>query len=113
MELSAAIRDCLALYAAGGQPTVELERLAVKLILAELARRAPGHAVELRVPPYAAVQLVAGPRHRRGTPSSVVELSARYLIELAAGEADWNSARRAGKIEASGERADLSALFPL
>lgn len=113
MELASAISACLVAYAAGDRPDADLERATVKLILAELVHRAPGHAVEVRVPPYAAVQVVQGPRHRRGTPSSVVELSARYLIELAAGEAEWNEVRRAGKIDATGERADLSALFPL
>lgn len=113
MALNTAVQACLEAYSNGSQPDSELERAAVKLILAELAKRAPGHAVELRIPPYAAIQLIEGPRHRRGTPSSVVELSARYLIRLATGEVEWAEARKAGHVDASGERADLSQLFPL
>jgi hypothetical protein len=83
----------------------------VKQILREIAEIAPGKSVELRVPPYAAVQVVDGPTHRRGTPPSVVELDEPTLILLVTGELSWAEAIRLGRISASGERSDLSWLF--
>ena len=88
-------------------------RLLVKHFLAVLESRAPGHSVEVRVPPYAAVQAVPGVRHTRGTPPAVVELDAETWIALSTGELDWASAEAAGRVRASGERADLSGLLPL
>ena len=85
----------------------------VKHFLALLSERAPGASVEIRVPPYAAVQAVAGVRHTRGTPPAVVELDADTWIALATGELAWNDAQRTGRVRASGERADLSPLLPL
>lgn len=89
------------------------ERAAVLAVLSELSRAAPGHSVELRVPPHGAVQVVAGPRHRRGTPKATVEMPPITLLELATGTVDWEAAIRSGAVLASGERADLAALFPL
>jgi uncharacterized protein (TIGR03083 family) len=89
------------------------QRLVVKAIVEILVARAPGHAVELRIPPYAAVQILEGPRHTRGTPPNVVELSPVAFLELATGRATWADAVRDGRVRASGERADLSALLPL
>ncbi|MEI6648861.1 MAG: sterol carrier family protein [Actinomycetes bacterium] len=83
----------------------------VKAILAELVKIAPGHAVEVRVPPYAAVQCVEGPKHTRGTPPNVVELSYETLINLLNGKTHWSSGIETGAIHASGERSDLSSLF--
>jgi hypothetical protein len=91
----------------------EQTRLLVKHFLAVLAERAPGASVEVRVPPYAAVQAVAGVRHTRGTPPAVVELDAATWIELATGSLSWVDAERAGRVSASGERADLSPHLPL
>jgi hypothetical protein len=88
-------------------------RLLVKHFLAVLAERAPGASVEVRVPPYAAVQAVAGVRHTRGTPPAVVEVDADTWIALATGSLVWGDAERAGRVRASGERADLSPLLPL
>jgi hypothetical protein len=88
-------------------------RLLVKHFLAILAERSPGTSVEVRVPPYAAVQAVAGVRHTRGTPPAVVEMDAETWIALATGTLDWSTAERRGKVRASGERADLSPLLPL
>ncbi len=88
-------------------------RLLVKHFLAVLAARAPGASVEVRVPPYAAVQAVAGVRHTRGTPPAVVELEADVWIRLATGTLVWSEAEAQGWVRASGERADLSALLPL
>jgi hypothetical protein len=89
------------------------ERLLTKHFLAVLAQRAPGRSVEVRVPPYAAAQVVAGVRHTRGTPPAVVELDATTWIALATGETTWQAATEEGRVAASGERADLSAYFPL
>ena len=69
--------------------------------------------MEVRVPPYAAVQAVAGVRHTRGTPPAVVELDAETWIALAVGTVSWADAEREGLVRASGERADLSPLLPL
>jgi hypothetical protein len=88
-------------------------RLLVKHFLALLSERAPGASVEVRVPPYAAVQAVAGVRHTRGTPPAVVELDAETWIALATGALTWAGAEREGRVRASGERADLSGLLPL
>ena len=91
----------------------DAERAAVKAVLAQLKALAPGNSVELRIPPYSAVQIVEGPRHRRGTPSAVVEMDAASLLGLADGSLDWVELVRTGKVRASGERSDLSGLFPL
>ncbi|MGW5420094.1 sterol carrier family protein [Streptomyces sp. NPDC003943] len=78
-----------------------------------LAVKAPGGAVEVRVPPYAVVQCVEGPRHTRGTPPNVVETDPLTWIRLATGRADWAAELDAARVSASGERADLSGLLPL
>jgi len=103
------VRDALA----ADPPSPEQTRLLVKHFLAVLAARAPGASVEVRVPPYAAVQAVAGVRHTRGTPPAVVELDAETWIALATGALDWADAEGQGRVRASGERADLSPLLPL
>ena len=89
------------------------ERLLVKHLLALLAARAPGGAVEVRVPPYAAVQVVGGTTHKRGTPPAVVELDPATWLELALGELAWTDAVATGRVRASGERSDLSPHLPL
>jgi len=83
----------------------------VKEILAALSEAEPGHAVEVRIPPYSAIQCGTGPKHTRGTPPNVVEMNAQTLAGLAAGEISWETAVSAGEIHASGERSDLSSLF--
>ena len=83
----------------------------VKEILAKISKIAPGHAVELRIPPYSAIQCVEGPKHTRGTPPNVVEMSAEVLFDISKGKINWASAISDGRISASGERSDLSALF--
>jgi hypothetical protein len=88
-------------------------RLLVKHLLAVLVAQAPGGAVEVRVPPYAAAQAVGGTTHKRGTPPAVVELDATTWVGLALGELSWAEAERDGRLVASGERSDLSALLPL
>ncbi|HKR48347.1 MAG TPA: sterol carrier family protein [Pseudonocardiaceae bacterium] len=86
---------------------------AVRLSLRDLARVAPGATVEVRVPPFAAVQCVAGPRHTRGTPPNLVETDPRTWLELATGRLTWATALAEGRVAASGTRADLSAWLPL
>ena len=106
------VLECLRCYAADIKPSREIERAATKQILALVSAAAPGRSVELRIPPYAAVQIIEGPNHRRGTPSAVVEMSSRTLVRLAVGEIDWESAVRNATVIASGERSNLSHLFP-
>ena len=96
-----------------GEPDRDDIRAAVKHFLAVLAARAPGRSVEVRVPPYAAVQCVTGPRHTRGTPGSVVETDALTWVRLATGRLAWPDAVAAGLVRASGERADLAPYLPL
>jgi hypothetical protein len=86
---------------------------AVRLSLRTLAADAPGRTVEVRVPPFAAVQCVEGPRHTRGTPPNVIETDPRTWLELATGQVDWTSAVADGRVTASGARADLSNWLPL
>jgi hypothetical protein len=88
-------------------------RDAVRYLLEELAARAPGRSVEVRVAPYGAVQCVEGPRHTRGTPPNVVELDPMTWVALAVGGTDWSTAVAEGLVQASGERADLSMFLPL
>jgi hypothetical protein len=86
---------------------------AVRYLLEELGERAPGHSVEVRVPPAGVVQVVEGPRHTRGTPPNVVETSMETWLQLATGRLAWSEALAAGEVAASGLRADLSELLPL
>ena len=88
-------------------------KLLTKHFLAVLEERAPGHSVEVRVPPFAAVQVVPGVRHTRGTPPAVVETDAATWIALATGAATWAEVEAEGRVRASGERADLSPYLPL
>ncbi|WTW96405.1 maleylpyruvate isomerase family mycothiol-dependent enzyme [Streptomycetaceae bacterium NBC_01309] len=86
----------------------------VTRVLADiLAVRAPGYSVEVRVPPFAVVQCVTGPKHTRGTPPNVVESDPRTWLRLAAGRLTWEDAIDDGSVRASGERADLSGWLPL
>ena len=107
------VRAVLAAMDAGLDPCPEALRGAVTYLLGVLADRAPGRAVEVRVPPYAAVQCIEGPRHTRGTPPNVVETDPATWIALAAGRTGWAEAVAAGKVRASGPRSDLSARLPL
>lgn len=88
-------------------------RALVKHYLALLAERAPGRSVEVRVPPYAAAQVLEGVRHTRGTPPGVVETTAETWLDLATGRTTWHEALASGAVVASGERTDLSAYLPL
>ena len=86
---------------------------AVRFTLEELAARAPGPTTEVRVPPFGAVQCLPGPRHTRGTPPNVVETDAQTWLSLVLGRVSWDDAVATGKVRASGQRADLSAVLPL
>lgn len=88
-------------------------KLLSKHFLAVLAERAPGRSVEVRVPPYAAAQVIPGVRHTRGTPPAVVETDADTWIALATGALTWSDAEARGLLRASGSRADLSTYLPL
>jgi len=65
------------------------------------------------VPPYAAVQVIGGGTHTRGTPRAVIETDAETWIALATGELAWSDAVHAGRVRASDERADLAPYLPL
>jgi uncharacterized protein (TIGR03083 family) len=97
----------------GVEPSRPALRVAVRLFAELFAVRVPGHAVELRVPPFAAVQIVEGPRHTRGTPPNVVETGGVPFVLLCAGRLTWNDAVADGRVSASGERADLRPWLPL
>lgn len=99
--------------AADARPARADLAVAVRYLLQLLVEKAPGHAVEVRVPPFGAAQVVEGPRHTRGTPPNVVELDAETWIALATGARGWADAVAAGRVRASGVRADLADLLPL
>ncbi len=86
---------------------------AVRYLLQVLATTAEGNTVEVRVPPYGAVQAIEGPRHTRGTPPNVIELGAEAWLALATGGLSWADAVASGIVSASGQRADLTAYVPL
>lgn len=94
-------------------PEREAIRTVVRGSLAEFAQRVPGQSVEIRVPPFGAVQAVEGPRHTRGTPPGIVETAPLTWIALAVGRLTWHSAVADGSVNASGARADLSSHLPL
>ncbi|MFD6279992.1 sterol carrier family protein [Streptomyces sp. NPDC060209] len=84
-----------------------------RLLADALADKAPGGSVEVRVPPFAVVQCIGGPKHTRGTPPNVVETDPLTWIRLATGRTRWTEALEAAQVSASGERADLAPLLPL
>ncbi|GHH69602.1 hypothetical protein GCM10018793_02290 [Streptomyces sulfonofaciens] len=86
---------------------------ATRLLADALAAKAPGASTEVRVPPFAVVQCIAGPRHTRGTPPNVVETDPLTWIRLATGRARWRTEVAEARVGASGERADLEALLPV
>jgi len=103
----------LAALDAGTEPDQAELKIAVRHLLQMLALRHPGHAVEVRVPPVAAVQCIEGPRHTRGTPPNVVETDPVTWLRLASGRLDWTAAVDAAVVRASGPRADLAGYLPL
>src|SRR5215831_6951258 len=97
----------------GAEPEAGALLIAARYLLLELERAAPGRSVEVRVPPVAAVQCVAGPRHTRGTPPNVIETDPLTWFRLATGRLGWDEAVASGAIAASGPRADLGQYLPL
>jgi len=87
--------------------------MAVRYLLEELAEVAPGNSVEVRVPPLGATQCIEGPRHTRGTPPNVVELSPRVWFDLALGYLSWDEATKNHLVSSSGVRASLEEVLPL
>jgi hypothetical protein len=83
----------------------------VKKILKVVEELAPGRSVELRIPPYAAIQCVSGSTHRRGTPPNVVEMSAQTLLKLSKSPQNWDQLCSEGAISASGTNSNLSEIF--
>ena len=112
-EISAALGRIDDAARVGTPADPEDERAAVKHFLAVLESRHPGRSVEVRVPPYAAIQCLAGARHTRGTPPAVVETDARTWLALARGELGFGEAAADGRVRASGERSDLTPVLPL
>ena len=110
---AASLAAVSAAVAAGTDPLRPALRAAVRYTLGLLAEQVPGRTVEVRVPPFAAVQCVPGPRHTRGTPPNVVETDPLTWLDLAAGRLAWDTAVAAGRVYASGQRADLSPFLPL
>ncbi|WP_213456202.1 sterol carrier family protein [Rhizomonospora bruguierae] len=110
---SAAVAAVLTAIDAGAEPERAALRDAVRELLRGLVAKAPGRSVEVRVPPFGAVQCVAGPRHTRGTPPNVVECAPVTWVMLATGRLEWRSAVEQGRIRASGTRADISDYIPI
>jgi hypothetical protein len=108
-EVAAVLAD----YDAGRRPDPVTEKAAVKATLMLFTEIAPGRSVEVRIPPYAAVQVIEGTNHRRGTPSAVVETDARTWLELAVGRRAWADEVARGAVVASGQRSGLGPWLPL
>ncbi|MFD1932162.1 MULTISPECIES: sterol carrier family protein [Nonomuraea] len=111
--VDACVAAVMAAYDKGLKPEREAGRFAVRHLLDRLVEKAPGRTVEVRVPPYAAVQCVEGPRHTRGTPPNVIETDPRTWLQLAVGRITWSEAMAKGAVHASGARADLSGHLPV
>lgn len=91
----------------------EAER--VRALAKALAKRHPGRTIEVRVPPWAAVQVGfgEGSSHSRGTPPNVVETDPETFLALASGELAWECADPA-RLRVSGAHADdLRRAFPI
>ena len=88
-------------------------RTLIKYFLEILHKKVPGNSVEVRIPPFAAIQIIEGTTHRRGTPPAVVEISPEIFIRISLGEITWQKALTQGLIQASGQRTDLTEHFPL
>ncbi|WP_369139363.1 sterol carrier family protein [Modestobacter versicolor] len=113
-ELRAALAPTAAWLAGEAeQPPRAVLGAAVKTSARWLSQQVPGRSVEVRVPPFVAVQCVPGPRHTRGTPPNVVETDAATWLRLAGGRLSWADAVATGSVVASGNRADLSEYLPL
>lgn len=104
----------LAAWARSGAATErQVLATAVRYLLEELGQQAPGRSVEVRVPPFGAVQCIEGTTHTRGTPPNVVETDAATWLALGTGRIAWDEAVASGALRVSGHRADLTAYLPL
>jgi Bacterial SCP ortholog len=112
MANSPAVSAVLAQIDADQSPDPPVLREAVRALLGLLAKQAPGRSVEVRVPPFGAIQCAEGPVHTRGTPPNVVETDPLTFIRLATGRTTWSRALSAGRLSVSGARADLSSYLP-
>jgi hypothetical protein len=110
---SESVNDALDALDRGAEPERTVLRDAVRALLQELARVAPGRSVEVRIPPFGAIQCVTGPRHTRGTPPNVVETDPLTWLLVATGRLTWADAVSSGRVRASGNRTDLSEFLPL
>lgn len=109
-----AVRDWILDPGGVEKPPRKLLADAVRRTARTLAQEAPGGSVELRVPPFVAVQCIAGPRHSRGTPPNVVETDPLTWLQLATGRIALASAGAEGRVDASGPRAgEISTRLPL
>jgi hypothetical protein len=107
-------RAAVVAWQAHGESTQRSDlAMAVRYTLEELSVVAPGRSVEVRVPPFGAVQCVAGTTHTRGTPPNVVETDPQTWLAVATGALSWDGAWEAGTLRVSGHRADLAAYLPL
>jgi len=108
-----ALKELINIYHDNLVVVKEIEQTAVKYCLEILHKKVPGKSVEVRIPPYAAIQIITGTSHKRGTPPATIEINPRVWIELAIGEITWAKALEDGLVLASGLRADLSPYLPL
>ncbi|MBF4602064.1 hypothetical protein ITJ55_14750 [Frigoribacterium sp. VKM Ac-1396] len=110
---SAAVGEVRAALAEGGAAARPVTATAVRWLLQVLADGEPGATVEVRVPPFGAVQFREGLSHTRGTPPNVVETDAATFVRLATGDLSWQEARAGALVSASGSRADLTGYVPI
>lgn len=110
---SESVKQALDALDRGVEPERAALRDAVRALLTELSLRAPGRSVEVRIPPFGAIQCVAGPRHTRGTPPNVVETDPITWLLVATERVSWADAVSDGRLRASGIRTDLSEYLPL
>jgi Bacterial SCP ortholog len=96
------------------EPSRDQLAAAVRLTARTLATLAPGASVEVRIPPFVAVQCISGPQHRRGTPPNVVETDARTWLLLVSGLLSVPDAAGTGRLQLSGSRAaEVATWLPL
>ena len=112
-DQEAALSRALAALDVGADPDRADLELASRALAELLAANVPGRSVELRVPPFVAVQIVEGHAHRRGTPPATVEIAPAGWLRLATGRITWSAAVEDGTVRASGRRSDLSPYLPL
>ena len=104
--------EAISAYLSGSESEASIAT-AVRFLLEELGTNHPGSSVEVRIPPYGAVQCIEGPTHTRGTPANVVEMDPGSWLELALGKSSFEDLVALGKLTASGSRSDLAGLFPI